>query len=149
MKNLQELQESVRLKDKLNIFIEEEIIKSLNSSYSEDLFSPIYKRIFENFAKQEKINLTVLINKKLKGFKKSEMIFVLKNKFVPEEVLENTEYQQIYIGYDKAIIKLFKKTDVTTIGVSVTDEKLRKLYKILVGKSQFETFLTETNNLYL
>ena len=149
IKNLQEVQDCVRFKDKLHIIIDEEVIKSLNSSYSEDLFSPIYKRIFENFAKKEKINVTVLLNKKIKGFSKSEMDFVLKTKFVPEELLEDTEYQKIYIGYEKAYLKLFKKTEIATLGVGITEEKLRKQYKILVSKGQFELFLTETNNLYL
>ena len=147
IKNLQDLQDCVRFKDKLHIIIDEEVIKSLNSSYSEDLFSPIYKRIFENFAKKEKINITVLLNKKIKGFSKSEIHFVLKTKFVPEELLENTEYRNIYIGYEKAYLKLFKK--IVTVGVGITDEKLRKQYKILVSRGQFELFLTETNNLYL
>jgi len=149
IKNLQEVQDCVRFKDKLHIIIDEEVIKSLNSSYSEDLFSPIYKRIFENFAKKEKINVTVLLNKKIKGFSKSEMNLVLKTKFVPEELIEDSEYQKIYIGYEKTYLKLFKKTEIATVGVGVTEEKLRKQYKILVSKGQFELFLTETNNLYL
>lgn len=149
MKNLQELQLSVRSKEKLNIFIEEEVIKLLNSAYSEDFFSPVYKRIFENFAKQEKINLTVLVNKKPNGFRKSAIIFLPKKKFKPEKIIENTEYQQVYIGYNAEIIELYKQTEITTVGISVTEEQLRKSYKILAGKSTFETFLTETNNLYL
>lgn len=149
MKNLQELQLAVRLKDKLNIYVEEEVIKLLNSAYSEDFFSPVYKRIFENFAKQEKINLTVLVNKKPNGFKKSAIIFLTKKKFRPEEIIENKEYQHIYIGYNKETVEFYKETDVTTVGISVTEEQLRKSYKILVSKSTFETFLTETNNLYL
>lgn len=149
MKNLDELQLSVRLKDKLNIIIEEEVIKSLNSAYTEDFFSPVYKRIFENFAKQEKINLTVLVNKKPNGFKKSSIIFLAKKKFKPQKVTENKEYQHVYIGYNKETVELYKETDVTTVGISVTDDEMRKSYKILAGKSTFETFLTETNNLYL
>ena len=149
IKNLQELQDCIRLKDKLHIIIDEEVIKSLNSSYSEDLFSPVFKRIFENFAKKEKIVLTVLLNKKIKGFSKSEMKFVLKSKFKPEEIIEDTEYKKVYIGFEKAYLKLFKKAEITSVGIGVTDEKLRKLYKILITKERFETFLTETNNLYL
>ena len=149
LKNLQAVQDCVRFKDKLQIIIDEEVIKSLNSSYSEDLFSPIYKRIFENFAKKEKIRLTVLLNKKIKGFSKSEINFILKNKFKPEEIITEEEYQTVYIGYEKTYLKLFRKTEISTVGIGITDEKLRKLYKILVTKGQFETFLTETNNLYL
>ena len=149
MKNLDELQLSVRLKDKLNIIIEEEVIKSLNSAYTEDFFSPVYKRIFENFAKQEKINLTVLVSKKPNGFKKSSIIFLAKKKFKPQKVTENKEYQHVYIGYNKEITELYRETDVTTVGISVADDEMRKSYKILAGKSTFETFLTETNNLYL
>ena len=70
MKNLQDIQYNMKEKEKTHIIMDYEgVISVLNSSYSSELFSPIYKRIFENFAKKEYVNFTILINKKDKKFK--------------------------------------------------------------------------------
>ncbi len=156
MKTLQDIQHNIQEKEKIHIIIDfDGVISVLNSSYSTELFSPIYKRIFENFAKREFINFTILIDKKDKRFrpksiyKNTNLQYEDINTFKQDlnSLIEN-EFQPIYIGSDKDIVKFFKKNKFFSIGIE-PDEKIKKTYTLWLSKDSFVKFLTETNNVYL
>lgn len=156
MKNLEDIQYNIKEKEKMHIIMDYEgVISSLNSSYSTDLYSPIYKRIFENFAKKEFINFTVLIDKKDKKFKPKS---IYKNSNLQyedikefkenlEKILED-DHEAVYFGAEKEIVKFFKKNKLFLIGID-PEEKMKKSYTLWLSKDSFIKFLTETNNVYL
>ena len=156
MKNLQDIQYNIKEKEKMHIIMDyEDVITSLNSSYSTELFSPIYKRIFENFAKKEFVIFTILINKKDKKFKPKSIYKNTNLEYADikefEENLESLlqgEHEPVYIGNDKKIISFFKKNKLILIGID-PEEKMKKKYTIWLSKDSFIKFLTETNNVYL
>lgn len=156
MKNLEDIQYNIKEKEKMHIIMDYEgVISILNSSYSTDLFSPIYKRIFENFAKKDFVNFTVLIDKKDKRFKpksiykNTNLLYADIKEFKEslEEIIQ-TEFEPLYIGLDKDIVKYFKKNKLFSIGIE-PDEKMKKSYTLWLSKDSFIKFLTETNNVYL
>ena len=135
MKNLEDIQYNIKEKEKMHIIMDYEgVISILNSSYSTDLFSPIYKRIFENFAKKDFVNFTVLIDKKDKRFKpksiykNTNLLYADIKEFKEslEEIIQ-TEFEPLYIGLDKDIVKYFKKNKLFSIGIE-PDEKMKKSY---------------------
>lgn len=156
MKNLDDIQYNIKEKEKMHIIMDYEgVISTLNSSYSTELFSPIYKRIFENFAKKEFINFTVLIDKKDKKFKpksiykNSNLLYADIKEFKENlETLLDDEYEAVYIGSEKEIVKFFKKNKLFSIGVE-PEEKMKKSYTLWLSKDSFIKFLTETNNVFL
>ena len=90
MNSLQDIQYNIREKEKMHIIMDyEDVISGLNSSYSTELFSPIYKRIFENFAKKDFVDFTILIDKKDK-------------KFRPKSIYKSTLF-----GYQKILLSNF------------------------------------------
>jgi len=156
MKNLQDIQYNMKEKEKTHIIMDYEgVISVLNSSYSSELFSPIYKRIFENFAKKEYVNFTILINKKDKKFKPKsiykntnlEYADITEFKETLDTILES-EYDFVYFGNDKEIVKFFKKNKLFSVGIE-PEEKMKKNYSTWLSKDTFIKFLTETNNVYL
>ena len=156
MNSLQDIQYNIREKEKMHIIMDyEDVISGLNSSYSTELFSPIYKRIFENFAKKDFVDFTILIDKKDKKFRPKS---IYKNtnlqyadieefKTTMESLLES-DHEPVYIGNDKDIVMFFKKNNLFSIGID-PDEKKKKKYTIWLSKDTFIKFLTETNNIYL
>lgn len=65
MNSLQDIQYNIQEKEKMHIIMDYEgVISMLNGSYNTELFNPLYKRIFENFAKKEFVDFTILIDKK-------------------------------------------------------------------------------------
>ena len=156
MKNLEDIQYNIKEKEKMHIIMDYEgVISILNSSYSTDLFSPIYKRIFENFAKKDFVNFTVLIDKKDKRFKpksiyKNTNLLYADIKEFKEKLDEllQSDFEPLYLGLDKDIVKFFKKNKLFSIGVE-PDEKMKKSYTLWLSKDSFIKFLTETNNVYL
>lgn len=156
MYTLDDIQYNIKEKEKMHIIMDYDgVISSLNSSYSTELYNPLYKRIFENFAKKEFIVFTVLINKKDKKFKPKsiykntalEYADIAEFKEVADSLLEN-EYVPIYFGNDKDLVKFFKKNKLFSVGIGV-DEKSKKSYSVNLSKDAFIKFLTETNNVYL
>lgn len=156
MNSLQDIQYNIKEKEKMHIIVDYEgVISSLNSSYSTDLFSPIYKRIFENFAKKDFITFTILIDKKDKKFKpksiyKNTNLNYADIKEFKEtlESLADAEFAPLYIGSDKDIVKFFKQNKLFSIGVD-PEEKMKKSYTLWLSKDSFVKFLTETNNVFL
>lgn len=156
MKTLSDIQYNIKEKEKMHIVVDYEgVISILNSSYSTDLFSPIYKRIFENFAKKEFVNFTVLIDKKDKKFRPKSIYknTNLQYEDIKEfkenlETLGDSEFEPLYIGLDKDIVKFFKKNKMFSIGID-PEEKMKKSYTLWLSKDSFIKFLTETNNVYL
>ena len=156
MKTLQDIQYNIKEKEKMHIIVDyEKIITSLNSSYSTELFSPIYKRIFENFVKKEFINFTILIDKKDKRFKPKSIYKNTNLQYADtKEFIENLdtlledEHEPLYIGNEKKIISFFKKNKLFLIGID-PEEKMKKKYTLWLSKDSFIKFLTETNNVYL
>lgn len=156
MNNLQDIQYNIKEKEKMHIIADYDgVISLLNSSYGKELFSPIYKRIFENFAKKDFINFTILINKKDKRFKpksiykNTNLNYADINEFKETlETLAKSEFEPLYIGSDKDIVKYFKKNKMFSIGIE-PDEKSKKSYTLWLSKDSFVKFLTETNNIYL
>lgn len=156
MNNLQDIQYNIKEKEKMHIIMDYNgVISALNSSYSTDLFNPLYKRIFENFAKKEFINFTVLIDKKDKRFrpksiyKNTNLQFADIEEFKSTlETLPDSGYDSVYIGNDKDIVSFFKKNKLFSIGID-PDEKKKKKYTMWLSKDSFIKFLTETNNVYL
>ena len=116
MNSLQDIQYNIKEKEKMHIIIDYDgVISILNSSYGTELFSPIYKRIFENFAKKEFVDFTILIDKKDKRFKpksiyKNTNLNYADIKEFKEtiETLAESEFEPLYIGADKDIVKYFK-----------------------------------------
>jgi len=157
MHQLEDIQYNIKEKEKMHIIMDYEgVISSLNSSYSTELFNPLYKRIFENFAKKEFVNFTVLINKKDKKFKpksiykNTALLYadIAEFKETLESLITDNEYQPIYFGYEKEVVKFFKKNKLFSIGIAV-EEKAKKSYAVNLSKDGFIKFLTETNNVYL
>ena len=156
MKTLQDIQYNIKEKEKMHIIMDfEGVISSLNSSYNTELFSPIYKRIFENFAKKEFINFTILINKKDKKFRSKsiykntnlqyEDINIFKENM---QELQKTEYEPLYIGLDKDIATFFRENNFMSVCVN-PEEDIKKLFTLWLSKESFIKFLTETNNVCL
>ncbi len=156
MNNLQDIQYNIKEKEKMHIIMDYDgVISSLNSSYSSDLFNPLYKRIFENFAKKDFITFTVLIDKKDKRFRPKS---IYKNSNIQYadiedfkttlESLTDSAYDVVYFGNDKDIVSFFKKNKLFSIGID-PDEKKKKKYTMWLSKDSFIKFLTETNNVYL
>ena len=156
MKTLNDIQYNIKEKEKMHIVVDYDgVISILNSSYSTDLFSPIYKRIFENFAKKDFVNFTVLIDKKDKKFRPKSIYknTNLQYEDIKEfkenlETLGDPEFEPLYIGLDKDIVKFFKKNKMFSIGIE-PEEKMKKSYTLWLSKDSFIKFLTETNNVYL
>lgn len=156
MKTLGDIQYNIKEKEKMHIIVDYEgVVSLLNSSYSTDLFSPIYKRIFENFAKKEFVNFTILIDKKDKKFRPKSIYknTNLQYEDIKEfkenlETLTVSEFEPLYIGEDKDIVKFFKKNKLFLIGIE-PEEKMKKSYTLWLSKDSFIKFLTETNNVYL
>jgi len=156
MNNLQDIQYNIKEKEKMHIIMDYEgVISGLNSSYSTELFSPIYKRIFENFAKKDFVDFTVLIDKKDKRFrpksiyKNTNLQYVDIEEFKTTlETLPESDHEPVYIGNDKDIVAFFKKNKLFSIGID-PDEKKKKKYSLWLSKDTFIKFLTETNNVYL
>lgn len=155
MKTLQDIQYNIKEKEKMYIIIDyETAISILNSSYSTDLYSPIYKRIFENFAKKDFINFTILINKKEKKFKPKSIYkntninYIDINEFKNEEKFIEDGYESVYIGSDEEILKIFKKNKLFSIVIDPS-EKVKKICTLWLSKDTYIKFLTETNNIYL
>lgn len=156
MNTLEDIQYNLKEKEKMHIIMDYEgVISILNSSYSTDLFSPIYKRIFENFAKKEFVKFTILIDKKDKKFKpksiykNTNLLYADTKEFIEtlEEVIAD-EHVPVYIGLNKEIVKAFKKAKQFSIGIE-PDEKMKKSYTLWLSKDSFIKFVTETNNVYL
>lgn len=156
MNNLQDIQYNIKEKEKMHIIMDYEgVISGLNSSYSTELFSPIYKRIFENFAKKDFVDFTVLIDKKDKRFrpksiyKNTNLQYADIEEFKTTlETLPESDHEPVYIGNDKDIVAFFKKNKLFSIGID-PDEKKKKKYSLWLSKDTFIKFLTETNNVYL
>lgn len=157
MKKLEDIQYNIKEKNKMHIIMDYEgVISSLNSSYSTELFNPLYKRIFENFAKKEFINFTVLINKKDKKFKpksiykNTNLLYedITEFKENLDNLISNDEYDLLYMGSEKDIVKFFKKNKLFLIGIE-PEEKMKKSYTLWLSKDSFIKFLTETNNVFL
>ena len=156
MNSLQDIQYNIKEKEKMHIIIDYDgVISILNSSYGTELFSPIYKRIFENFAKKDFVDFTILIDKKDKRFKpksiyKNTNLNYADIKEFKEtiETLAESEFEPLYIGADKDIVKYFKKNKLFSIGIE-PEEKAKKSYTLWLSKDSFVKFLTETNNIYL
>lgn len=156
MNSLQDIQYNIKEKEKMHIIVDYDgVISILNSSYSTDLFSPIYKRIFENFAKKDFITFTVLINKKDKRFKpksiykNTNLQYADIEEFKAQiETLKESEFEPLYIGSEKDIVKFFKQNKMFLIGIE-PEEKQKKSYTLWLSKDSFIKFLTETNNVYL
>ncbi len=156
MKTLQDIQYNLKEKEKMHIIMDfDGVISILNSSYSTELYSPIYKRIFENLAKKEFVNFTVLINKKDKRFKpksiykNTNLNYADIKEFVETiETLTEGEFEPLYIGLNKDIVKFCKKNKIFSIGID-PEEKMKKSYTLWLSKESFIKFLTETNNVYL
>lgn len=156
MNSLQDIQYNIQEKEKMHIIMDyEDVISMLNGSYNNELFNPLYKRIFENFAKKEFIDFTILIDKKDKKFKpksiyKNTNLNYIDIKEFKEtlETLVESEFEPLYIGNDKDIVKFFKKNKMFLIGIE-PEEKMKKSYTLWLSKDSFIKFLTETNNIYL
>jgi hypothetical protein len=156
MKTLQDIQYNIKEREKMHIIMDYEgVISILNSSYSTDLINPMYKRIFENFARKEKIQFTVLIDKKDKKFKpksiykNTNILYEDTEEF--KEGIENlidAEFEPVYFGSNKDIVMFFKKNKLFSVGIE-PDEKSKKKYTLWLSKDTFIKFLTETNNVYL
>lgn len=63
-------------------------------------------------------------------------------------MLADSEFEPLYIGNDKDIVKFFKKNKMFLIGIE-PEEKMKKSYTLWLSKDSFIKFLTETNNVYL
>lgn len=156
MNTLDDIQYNIKEKEKMHIIMDYDgVISALNSSYGTELFSPIYKRIFENFAKKEFVHFTILIDKKDKRFKpksiykNTNLEYADKKEFIGEiENLLQDEFEPLYIGLEKEIVKFFKKNKLFSIGIE-PEEKMKKSYTLWLSKESFIKFLTETNNVYL
>lgn len=156
MNTLQDIQYNIQEKEKMHIIMDYEgVISLLNGSYSTELFNPLYKRIFENFAKKEFVDFTILIDKKDKKFKpksiyKNTNLNYADTKEFKEslETLADSEFEPLYIGNEKDIVKFFKKNKMFSIGIE-PEEKMKKSYTLWLSKDSFIKFLTETNNVYL
>lgn len=156
MNTLQDIQYNIQEKEKMHIIMDYEgVISMLNGSYNTELFNPLYKRIFENFAKKEFVDFTILIDKKDKKFKpksiyKNTNLNYADIKEFKEslETLADSEFEPLYIGNDKDIVKFFKKNKMFLIGIE-PEEKMKKSYTLWLSKDSFIKFLTETNNVYL
>lgn len=156
MNSLQDIQYNIQEKEKMHIIMDYEgVISMLNGSYNTELFNPLYKRIFENFAKKEFVDFTILIDKKDKKFKpksiyKNTNLNYADIKEFKEslETLADSEFEPLYIGNDKDIVKFFKKNKMFLIGIE-PEEKMKKSYTLWLSKDSFIKFLTETNNVYL
>lgn len=156
MNSLQDIQYNIKEREKMHIIVDYDgVVSILNSSYGTELFSPIYKRIFENFAKKEFITFTILINKKDKRFKPKAIYKNTNLQYADIEefksqmdALPQSEFEPLYIGADKDIVKFFKQNKMFLIGVE-PEEKAKKSYTLWLSKDSFIKFLTETNNIYL
>ncbi len=71
MKTLKEIQEKIKNKEKLHIILDynNRITPYIRTSMSY-FFSPMFKRIIENFAKKEYIQVSLITDKNIKNFKK-------------------------------------------------------------------------------
>ncbi len=71
MKTLNEIQEKIKNKEKLHIILDynNRITPYIRTSMSY-FFSPMFKRIIENFAKKEFIQISLITDKNIKNFKK-------------------------------------------------------------------------------
>jgi len=114
MNTVTNIQDSIKNKEKIHfIFDYDGLITPYMRTSASLFFSPMFKRVIENFAKKEFINVSLLTNKRIKTFKKecsisSENISIYGN-FGAEKEINSIQSYNLDEEYKKFIKKLTSK----------------------------------------
>lgn len=157
MKNINYIQNLIQTKQQLCIFIDyKDGIEIFKDAFDSNNISLRFIRIFQNFSKQNFINIYILKNddtkekdiKKLE--KKIENLNSLENS-LENIILKTKEYTNtyfLYIGNNSEISAYIKEKNGISISIK-NNTNIQQNTDISLSKQNFEEILIETNNVYL
>ncbi|MDD3237625.1 MAG: trehalose-phosphatase [Candidatus Gastranaerophilales bacterium] len=155
MNSLDNLQEKIKDKDKLVLVIDyDSDITPLRPELNPPLLNSIFKRILENFAKKEYINIVLITNKKIDEFKKDFAIntenIKLCGNYGAEIEFNKERKSDIDTNVVKKMTSIFSKlkknlTDYAKLGIK-NEKYLIRLELKSVDKTLISEIKTTTKN---
>lgn len=159
MKNITDIQDLIKNKNQLCIFVD--------YNHITDTFAPFYfsdarisqtLRIVENLASLQFVNINVInkfktpqkeINKLSSKLKNVKFLKYEKNSFISQCATIDSKTVLLYIGNNEDIINMDKFKNGYTILITSSKNHSCKTVDITIGVQEFIDILTEINNLYL
>ena len=173
MKNIEDLGKKFKNKESIMMVLDYDgTVASVEPKINSPFSNPsTFKRVLENFACKDYINIAIITGREVSDFRSEFAIsskvidvygysdnefynengasFAEKECILDEIFAQNPEYEVIYAGDDKALIAKAKKLNGSAIGIPPLCKTGEKLVDFSVSQNAFEEFLITANNLYL
>ena len=159
MKNITNIQDLIKNKDKLCILVDyNHIVDTLSPLYFSDARISQSYRIIENLASLPFVDINVIskaktpqngINKLASRFKNIKFLKYEKNSFINQVNTIDKETIFIYIGNNEDIINMDKFKDCYTILIVSSKNHSCKTIDFTLGAQEFIDTIIEINNLCL